>query len=135
LGLARQLGQSRQGEDGELPLECNLNLRRRGVEGRLVLADHPSAAVDPKLVETLTRAHCWAALLTAGKFESLEALAEAEGLPASEVSRILHLAFLAPDIVEAILLGRQPIDLTAERLKRTPIPILWHDQRRMLRFA
>jgi hypothetical protein len=51
------------------------------------------------------------------------------------VSRILPLAFLAPDIVEAILDGRQPPELTAARLKRMrDLPLDWQQQRRYLGF-
>jgi hypothetical protein len=46
----------------------------------------------------------------------------------------LPLAFLAPDIVEAILQGRQPVELTALRLKRTRLPLSWVEQRRLLGF-
>jgi site-specific DNA recombinase len=47
----------------------------------------------------------------------------------SEVSRILPLAFLAPSITEAILTGRQPTSLTAQRLLRLAnLPVLWSDQ-------
>lgn len=57
-------------------------------------------------------------------------------LPSSEVSRILPLAFLAPDIVRAILVGEQPVTLTAERLKRLPsLPFDWRAQRRLLGFS
>ncbi len=46
------------------------------------------------------------------------------------------LGLLAPDIVEAILAGRQPIELTAKRLKRIrDLPVSWAEQRRVLGFA
>ena len=52
-----------------------------------------------------------------------------------EISRVLALAFLAPDPIEAILSGNQPIELTARHLKRLkPLPLAWTDQRRMLGF-
>jgi len=51
------------------------------------------------------------------------------------MSRFLPLAFLAPDIVEAILAGKHPIELTAEKLKRIGmLPFAWDDQRRLLGF-
>jgi hypothetical protein len=46
----------------------------------------------------------------------------------------LPLAFLAPDIVEAILQGRQPVELTVLRLKRIGLPLSWVEQRRLLGF-
>jgi hypothetical protein len=54
----------------------------------------------------------------------------------TEISRILPLAFLAPDIVRKMLEGRQPGELTAQTLKRTkPLPGLWSNQRQRLGFA
>ncbi|MBE0532630.1 MAG: hypothetical protein IH626_17540 [Rhodospirillales bacterium] len=52
------------------------------------------------------------------------------------VGRLLPLAFLAPDIVESILAGNQPVDLTAEvLLRRTDLPLAWTDQKALLGFA
>ena len=57
-------------------------------------------------------------------------------IDASDVTRFLPLAFLAPDIVEAILDGRQPVDLNVERLKKvSPIPADWNTQRWQLGFV
>ncbi len=50
------------------------------------------------------------------------------------VSRIMRLAFLAPDIVEAKLDGYQPADLELERLMKG-IPVSWNEQRRALGFS
>ncbi len=66
----------------------------------------------------------------------MRTLAERNGSHESDISRILPLAFLAPDIVEAILDGRQPVELTAESLKRLPaLPTDWDAQRRLLGFS
>ena len=110
-------------------------LRRRGVEAKLI-ADNNSATptIDAKLVGTIHDAHRWMNLLTSGDATSVDAIAELDGIPASEISRILPLAFLAPDIIKAILTGRQPIDLTTERLKRMgKLPACWNEQRQVLR--
>jgi hypothetical protein len=53
----------------------------------------------------------------------------------SDVSRCLKLAFLAPDIIEAILDGREPAELTARALLRVDLPTYWNDQRRLLGFV
>ena len=64
------------------------------------------------------------------------AIAKAEGVGASFVIRVTYLAFLAPDIVEAIQRGTHPATLTADRLIRSaPSPLNWEDQRRLLGFA
>ena len=53
----------------------------------------------------------------------------------ARISRVLPLAFLAPDIIEAIVHGRQPVCLTARYLKRLkPLPTSWAEQRRVLGF-
>jgi len=59
-------------------------------------------------------------------------IARSEGADVGDVSRSLQLAFLAPDLVEAILNGTQPVALTSERLKRADLPLLWQDQRAAL---
>jgi hypothetical protein len=67
---------------------------------------------------------------------SIQKLARHASIDASDVTRFLPLAFLAPEIVEAILDGRQPIDLNVERLKKvSPIPADWNAQRRQLGFV
>jgi len=49
------------------------------------------------------------------------------------VSRVLQLGLLAPDIVEAILAGREPSGLSLAKLTRT-LPMLWHEQRELFGF-
>ena len=64
--------------------------------------------VDRALVRALVRAFRWQRLLDEGVYGTFDKLARAEGISQSYVSRILRLTLLAPDIVEAILDGRQP---------------------------
>ena len=67
---------------------------------------------------------------------SIREIAAREGVTAPFVSRLLPLAFLAPEIVTAIVEGRQPVDLTTETLiKNTDIPLDWTEQKRALGFA
>ena len=64
---------------------------------------------------------------------SLKALAADDGVDPAEISRLLPLACLSPDIVEAILTGHQPTNLTVERLKRLPtLPLEWSRQHQLL---
>jgi cystathionine beta-lyase family protein involved in aluminum resistance len=67
--------------------------------------------------------------LTTGRTPSIRAIAQREGLPNSYVSRVLHGSLLAPDIIEQILKGSQPIAMTVEAL-RAPPPLAWEEQRR-----
>ena len=86
---------------------------------------------DETLIRALARAHRWKRLLEEGKYRSAAELAEAEGVTRSFVNRLLRLTLLAPDIVEAILDGRQPKALQLEELTRT-LPSAWDEQRQRL---
>ena len=114
-------------------------IRRRGVEMRLVL-DGPdkgeaSANPDQRLIRCLVQAHTWFDDLKQGRVATLSDIARKEGVSDRHISQVLPLAFLAPDITEAILAGRQPPELTAETLiKRIDLPLHWDDQRAMLGF-
>ena len=67
---------------------------------------------------------------------TLKDLAREENITASYASRIVRLTFLAPDIVAAILAGKQPPELTANKLMAdTRLPLDWRGQRTALGFA
>jgi hypothetical protein len=86
---------------------------------------------DEALIRALVRAHHWRRLLKERKYRSAAELAEAEGLTRSFVNRLLRLTLLAPDIVEAILDGRQPKSMQLEKLTK-PLPSAWDKQRQRL---
>jgi hypothetical protein len=84
-------------------------------------------------VKAVARAHRWFDELSTGKARSLAAIAAREGLAVRYVGRLIRLAFLAPDIVESIVEGRQPTTLTAEALtRRIELPLSWCAQRTAL---
>ena len=63
-------------------------------------------------------------------------LAKRQGVSPSYFTRLVRLSYLAPDITEAILDGRQPRDLTADKLlAHSRLPLGWHEQRTVLGFA
>jgi site-specific DNA recombinase len=113
-----------------------IQLARRGIETKLVMlapGDRTSPP-DTKLVSVLADAYRWIDDLAQGRAASVRDLARRSNRDTSEVSRTLSLAFLAPDIVRAILEGRHPRDLTPHQLKRAALPVRWADQRRLLGF-
>ena len=66
----------------------------------------------------------------------LSELAKQEGVSPSYFTRLLRLSYLAPDITQAILDGRQPRILTADKLlAHSRLPLTWHEQRTVLGFA
>ncbi|NCV87951.1 MAG: LacI family transcriptional regulator, partial [Oxalobacteraceae bacterium] len=74
------------------------------------------------------RGHRWLAMLESGKYPSLRALAEHEGIDNSYVSRMINLTTLAPDIVEAILDESLPEHITQFDLA-SGTPLCWEEQR------
>ncbi len=87
--------------------------------------------VDSALVKAVARAFRWQKMLESGEFQTVGDLAKAEKINPSYLARILRLTLLAPDIVEAILNGRQGNGISVEAL-RQPFPIDWDDQRSLL---
>ncbi|MFO1152775.1 MAG: hypothetical protein U1E42_03775 [Rhodospirillales bacterium] len=110
---------------------------RRGGRKAIVVPDGGDAWAptrprpDEALIRAVARAHRWKRLLEQGKYRSAAELADAEGLTRSFVSRLLRLTLLAPDIVEAILDGRQPKGLQLEDLTQA-LPSEWEEQRQSL---
>ncbi len=122
---------------GQPPIEITVPAQalRCGKEVRMVLGEvhNTSPSPDPALIGLLLDAHRWFEDLRTGRVESIAALAKRYGQQAPHVSRTLGLAFLAPDIVEAVLSGCQPVTLTPGRLNpRRPLPLRWDEQRRRL---
>ena len=118
-------------------LEVSFQVRRCGAEMKLVLTGggRSPVAPDPKLIGAIASAHAWYEELRDGAVGSVGELAKRVGCDRADVGRTIRLAFLAPDIVEAILSGRQPADLTLTRLKRLgDLPLSWSEQRELLRF-
>ena len=114
----------------------------RRVKGELTLViPSPSesdsgATVGPvhSLVKAVARGRAWYEQVLAGKVSNQRSLAREMGISERYAGRICECAFLAPDIVEAILEGRQPRDLTFEKLTKG-LPMVWSEQRRLLGFG
>ena len=86
---------------------------------------------DPAMVKALARAFRWKRLLEAGRYSSISEIAAAETIDRGYVGSILRLTLLAPNIVEAIMDGRQPTDLGLSTLLE-PFPLNWVDQQAVL---
>ena len=72
-----------------------------------------------------------------GPDNSVEAMIERLGIARGRLSSLVRLSYLAPDIVQAILAGRQPVELTPTRLLKLSqnLPHNWKEQRSFLGFA
>ncbi len=112
-----------------------MRLERRGGR-KLIIAPDGSAPTtakperDETMIKALVKAHRWRRRIESGKAKSITDLAAHEGVTDAYVCRILPLAWLAPEIVEAVLDGRQPEGLTLAGLLRG-MPLAWEEQRHL----
>ena len=90
--------------------------------------------LDQALILAIARAKVWMRDLRARKYADTKEIAQRFQLSDAHVRRILRFGYLAPDIIEAIIEGRQPRSLTVKRLLRG-IPCAWAGQRAAFGFA
>ncbi len=119
------MGPERIREDA-LRILAPFRLRRRGVETKLVLGN-PTKSVDRTLLRNIRNALSWLNRIKAGK--TYEEIATEDAIPTDRVRKAIRYAFLAPDIVRAIVEGRQPVGLTSSYLLHHPLPDDWEKQR------
>ncbi|MBW6399388.1 hypothetical protein KPL78_16135 [Roseomonas sp. HJA6] len=127
-------------DDRHLPritLTEPVSIRRAGREMALLVGSVVAADLsDLSLVRLIAKVWALREALVSSTAPSLTAFAAEQGISQSYASRLVRLAWLAPDIVEANLGGCQPANLTASRLMHdTRLPNEWQDQRRALGFV
>lgn len=117
-------------------LSVPARLRRAGIELKLVVDGQPSAEPDAGLIKLLQQAQDLYKLLMSGEVRSAQEIGRRKGLTSSFVTRVLRIAFLAPDIVAAIFDGKHPPELNAAKLLRdSRLPLDWRHQRNSLGFG
>ena len=113
---------------GAITIHVPMTFRKRGGRKLVVTPDGapwaPRPRVDNAMVKALARAFRWRKMLDNGMHATLEDLARVKGVAPSYVSRVLRVTLLAPDIVEAILDGRQPAELQLDDLLEG-FPLQW----------
>jgi hypothetical protein len=118
---------------GPLTLDVPFAIRKRGGRKEIVTPDGipalvpPRARIDSALIKALGRAFRWRKLLETGVHGTVDELARAERINPSYVSRVLRLTLLAPEIVEAVLDGRQPEEMTLAGMM-AGVPVMWERQ-------
>ena len=118
-------------------LSLPAELKRTGKEMKFVVhGDGDERTADPSLVRLIVRAHRLARRLAENPGWTLEDVASQQNMGGPYAARLIRLNYLAPDIVAAILDGKQPVDLTANKLMAdTRLPLDWRAQRAALGFA
>ena len=112
-----------------IKFEALFQLRKRGVETRLILEGTPTTR-DMKLIANIAKAHQWFEEVKAGK--TFRQIAETHGTSTRRVQQVIDLAFLAPDIVRDILEGSQPLGLKSDWCNRHALPPGWAEQRAVI---
>jgi hypothetical protein len=126
---------SEAGSDSPVELTAAVAFTRRGVETKLVLPglapQKHSSRCDPALIKAIARGRAWFEQLATGRARSLHELAKRDGISRRYIRRLVGLAFLSPELVEAILQGRQSVELTATRLTELDLPLDWTEQHKL----
>jgi hypothetical protein len=127
---------SEAASDSAVELTAVVAFTRRGAETKLVLPGlaqpKHSSRCDPALIKAIARGRAWFEELATGHARSLQELAKRDGISRRYIRRLVGLAFLSPLLVEAILQGRQPVELTATRLTELDLPLDWTEQHKLL---
>ncbi len=136
LGLHEMQGEADDQE--EVVLHCPVVKVRRGHALRLVLPPSmpavPPRQRDEKLVRLVAEAHAARKLVMENPGRAMASIAADHGRCRTRLTKLVGLSCLAPDIVTAIVEGRQPAKLTAKVLAATDLPLCWREQRAALGF-
>jgi hypothetical protein len=119
----------------DLGLKLTIPIRLKHRQGAIVIdvgnrADQ-AGRIDRALVRAVCLARAWTKSLADGDVDSTKEIARQSGLCHHYAARLMPLAWLAPDLVEAILNGRQPRALSLGALSKEPLPLDWDEQRRL----
>jgi DNA invertase Pin-like site-specific DNA recombinase len=112
-----------------LQLEAPFQLRKRGVETKIILAE-TIVGKDEALIRNIALAHHWLERIKAG--ETFGDIARTDDISKRRVQHMIDLAFLAPDLVRDVLAGKQPLGFTSDWCKVRVLPSEWQDQRALL---
>jgi hypothetical protein len=112
-------------------LHVPFRIVKRGGRKEMQMPDRvrPERTPDGTLVKALARAFRWKCMLESGEFANIAELAKREEIAPSYMTRVLRLTLLSPDIVEAILDGKQGPMVTLARVLG-PFPVEWAKQAR-----
>src|ERR1700724_3696564 len=136
IAAALEAGASQRPDLDHVILSIEANLRRAGKGKRLVIENGAEAEVNAGLVELIKDAFAIRNQLLSGAHDSIEAMSGRLGMNKGRLTSLIRLSHLAPEIVGALLAGRNPIELTPSRLLRLSknLPHDWKEQRHFLGF-
>jgi len=128
--------------DGDcIVVHIPMTFKRRGGRKEIIvpqgLEGKPSTkqTAQNAILVAIARAFRWKELVESGRVKNLAEIARVNKVDGSYVSRILDLTLLAPDIIDAILAGKEPSGLSLAILTKKRIPLVWEEQRQVLGFG
>ncbi|MCK0096695.1 recombinase family protein [Yoonia sp. F2084L] len=122
------LGDTKVPKPSELQLNLPFTERRRGVEMKLVIEG--DATIDERLMRNIASANHWYKRIKQGA--TFDQISAETGTSKRRIQQMIHLAFLAPDVVRQITQGKQPAGLTSDWLLRHGMPAEWDAQRKRI---
>lgn len=128
-------------DDGRtVTVRVPISIRRRGGRKLVLAPDGMNVTtapvvrhIDNAMVKAVARAFRWREMLENGEYTTIREIAAAEKINESYIGRVLRLTLLAPDIVESILYGRQPSEMTLAKVMQR-FPLVWERQRELFHF-
>ena len=112
-----------------LTIKAPFQIRKRGVETKLVFADAPSQR-DETLIKNIAKAHHWFEQIKSGK--TFSQIAAKDKVSKPRIQQMIDLAFLAPDIIRDVMDGARPIGFTSDWCKHHSLPVSWTEQRALI---
>ncbi len=115
-----------------------MTFKRRGGRKEIIVPQGLDGKTSSKqtaqntILVAIARAFRWKDLIESGRVKNLAEIARANKVDGSYVSCILDLTLLAPDIINAILDGKEPSGLSLAHLTKKQIPLVWDEQRSFL---
>ena len=121
-----------------IPMQFSRRSSRKmivGPDGKTIseMIDAEADNTDYTFISALGKAFSWQRMLDEGKYQTPKELAEKEKVEVTHMNRVMRLTLLAPDIIEAVLNGKQPRTLTLQNVVRG-FPISWQEQRKVFGF-
>ncbi|HCK33405.1 MAG TPA: hypothetical protein DHW10_07675 [Rhodospirillaceae bacterium] len=121
-----------------IPMQFSRRSSRKmivGPDGKTIseMIDAEADNTDYTFISALGKAFSWQRMLDEGKYQTPKELAEKEKVEVTHMYRVMRLTLLAPDIIEAVLNGKQPRTLTLQNVVRG-FPISWQEQRKVFGF-
>lgn len=127
-------------DEAHINIFIPMTIKRRGGNVPTIIAPKNKAlentenSYDYNLINAIVKAYRLQKKLDKNPTMTIAELATKEGLTKGYVGRLMRLNLLAPDIVEAILFGKQPRELKLQDLLRNEIPHIWQEQREKFGF-